>query len=268
MSGDAAERRKLTVIVLSFNVEDQIEACLTSVRWADEVLVVDSFSTDRTSQLAASLADRFLQHEYLNYAAQHNWAIPQAAHEWILIVDSDEQVSRELQDEIQLLLCRPPEKEGYLVNRRNYLMGRRIKYAGWGKDKELRLFRRDSGRFVEKRVHAPMTLTDIGMLKGHLEHNNISSMTDWVAKINRYSSWKAQDKFEKHVRLPLLHLILRPPWRFAKDLIFRLGILDGWRGFLIAAMSAFAELIMSAKLIQKTLGHRSSAQTDTASNKK
>jgi len=111
MIGDAAERRKLTVIVLSFNVEDQIEACLTSVRWADEVLVVDSFSTDRTSQLAASLADRVLQHEYLNYAAQHNWAIPQAAHEWILIVDSDEQVSRELQDEIQLLLCRPPEKE-------------------------------------------------------------------------------------------------------------------------------------------------------------
>ena len=268
MGVDTEARQKLTVIVLSFNVEERIEDCLTSVRWADEVLVVDSFSTDRTPQIAGNLADRVLQHEYVNYAAQHNWAIPQATYEWVFIVDSDEQVTHELRDEIQHLLQCPPDKEGYLVNRNNYLMGRRIKHAGWGKDRELRLFRRDIGRFAEKRVHAAMNLKDIGLLDGRLEHDSITSMAAWVAKINRYSSWKAADKFEKQTRLPLLHLVLRPPWRFIKDFIFRMGILDGWRGFLIAAMAAFAELIMSAKLIQKTHATRADAQAHRPSPEK
>jgi len=262
MGENIETRQKLTVIVLSFNVEDRIADCLSSVSWADEVLVVDSFSTDRTPEIADNFADRVLQHEYANYAAQHNWAIPRASHEWVLIVDSDERVTDELRDEIRHLLQRPPDREGYVINRNNYLMGRRIKHAGWGKDKELRLFRRDIGRFAEKRVHAPMNLKDIGILDGRLEHDSITSMAAWVAKINRYSGWKAEDKFEKQTRLPVLHLVLRPPWRFFKDFIFRLGILDGWRGFLIAAMSAFAELIMSAKLIQKTLAQKKDARSN------
>jgi glycosyltransferase involved in cell wall biosynthesis len=267
MGVDTAERQKLTVIVLSFNVEDRIEDCLTSVGWADEVLVVDSFSTDRTVHIAAGIADRVVQHEYVNYAAQHNWAIPQAKYEWVLIVDSDEQVTPELRQEVQSLLRRPPEKDGYLITRDNYLMGRCIKHAGWGKDRELRLFRRDVGRFAEKRVHAPMNLKAVAALQGRLKHDSIASMAAWVAKINRYSSWKAADKFEKQIRMPVLHLVLRPPLRFIKDFVLRGGILDGWRGFLISAMAAFSELIMAAKLTQKTYAGRPESPNDPSRSK-
>jgi len=246
-------RQMLTVIVPSFNEEARIEACLKSVAWADEILLVDSFSTDRTLEIGRKYAHRILQHEYINSAAQKNWTIPQAGHEWILLVDCDERVSQELGNEIRGLLRQPPPRDGYWIFRNNYLMGKRVKYSGWGRDSVLRLFRKDLGCYDEKRVHAEITLDNTGVLKGRLEHDSIASVSAWLDKINRYSSWKAEDKHEKSAGAPVLQLLLRPPFRFVKDFIFRLGFLDGWRGFLIAAMSSVAELTMAAKLTWKTL---------------
>jgi len=243
-------QQKLTVIIPSFNEEKKIETCLQSVRWADEILIVDSYSTDRTVDIAEKYTDRILRHEYINSANQKNWAIPQATYEWILLVDSDEKVTTELRNEIRQLLSQQPDKDGYWIYRNNYLIGKQVKYSGWGKDSVLRLFRRDLARYDKKRVHAEITLKNTGVLNGRLEHHSISSMTAWVAKINRYSSWKAAYKFEKQPRAPVLQVLFRPPIRFIKDFIFRLGILDGWRGFLIASMSSFAELVMAAKLLQ------------------
>jgi len=243
-------QQKLTVIIPSFNEEKKIETCLQSVRWADEILIVDSYSTDRTVDIAEKYTDRILRHEYINSANQKNWAIPQATYEWILLVDCDEKVTTELRNEIRQLLRQQPDKDGYWIYRNNYLIGKQVKYSGWGKDSVLRLFRRDLARYDKKRVHAEITLKNTGVLNGRLEHHSISSMTAWVAKINRYSSWKAADKFEKQPRAPVLQVLFRPPIRFIKDFIFRLGILDGWRGFLIASMSSFAELVMAAKLLQ------------------
>jgi glycosyltransferase involved in cell wall biosynthesis len=256
MNNRTRNSQKLTVITLCYNAEKTIEKCLQSIHWADELLVVDSYSTDRTLEIAANYTDRIIQHEYVNYARQNNWAIPQAKYGWVLIVDSDEQVSPALADAIQQLLQRGPDKEGYWIHRRNYLLGKPITHSGWGQDKVLRLFRRDLGRYSDKRVHAGIELEKTGSLPGHIDHHSISNMTEWVSKINRYSSWKAEDKFQKQTRLPVLHLLFRPPIRFLKDFIFRSGFLDGWRGFLIAAMSAYAELIMSAKLTRKTYTKR------------
>ena len=253
MSNPPENRRKLSVIIPSYNEEKNIENCLKSIAWADEILVVDSFSTDRTLEIAGKYTHRILQHEYRNSAAQKNWAIPQATHEWILLVDCDETVSTALGDEIRSLLQQNPTKDGYWIFRNNYLMGKRVRYSGWGHDSVLRLFRKDFARYDEKRVHAEITMKNTGTLQGRLEHDSVSSITAWANKINRYSSWKANDKYEKQVRAPVIHLLLRPPIRFIKDFIFRLGVLDGWRGFLIAAMSSFAELMMAAKLTWKTL---------------
>ena len=245
------DRQKLTAIVTCFNEEKIIESCLKSLTWADEILVVDSFSTDGTLEIAKKYADRTLQHEYLNPAAQKNWIIPKAKYDWILILDSDEKVSVELSSEIRELLRQNPPLDGYWIFRNNYLMGKRIKYSGWGRDSVLRLFRKDLGRYNNKRVHEEIILNNTGTLEGRLEHDSISSIADWILKINRYSSLKAKDKFDNREKYPLLHLVFRPPLRFVKDFIFRLGILDGWRGFLIASMSSFAELVMAAKLIYK-----------------
>jgi glycosyltransferase involved in cell wall biosynthesis len=257
MSNGSENRQKLTVIIPSYNEEKNIEKCLKSVTWSDEILVVDSFSTDRTLEIAKEYTQRILQHEYWNSAAQKNWAIPQAAHDWILLVDCDETVSKALGDEIRTLLRQDPAKDGYWIFRNNYLMGKRVKYSGWGRDSVLRLFRKDLARYDEKRVHAEINIKNTGTLEGRLEHNSVSSMTVWLNKINRYSSWKADDKHEKQLRAPFLHLLFRPPLRFIKDFIFRLGFLDGWRGFLIASMSAFAELVLAAKVTwRRTLKKR------------
>jgi glycosyltransferase involved in cell wall biosynthesis len=243
---------KLSVIIPCYNEEKNIRECLESVAWADEILVVDSFSTDNTLEIVRKYTDRILQHEYINSAAQKNWTIPQASHDWVLVVDSDERVTPELCNEISILLGRASLKDGYWIRRKNFLFGKEIRHSGWGRDSVLRLFRKDLGRYQEKRVHAEVELKNTDMLNGYLEHHTISSLTDWVNKINRYSSWKARDKYERGFTTPILHMVLRPPVRFIKDYILRLGILDGWRGFLIAAMSAFAELIMVAKVVQYT----------------
>ena len=248
MRNGTENRQKLTVIIPSYNEEKNIERCLKSVSWADEILVVDSFSTDRTLEIAQKYTKRILQHQYHNSAAQKNWTIPRAGHDWVLLVDCDETVSKPLCDEICKLLRQDPPQDGYWIFRNNYLMGKRVKYSGWGRDSVLRLFRKDLGRYDEKRVHAEIKIKNTDTLKARLDHNSISSITAWVNKINRYSSWKAEDKHEKQVCAPVFHILFRPPIRFIKDFIFRLGFVDGWRGFLIASMSSFAELIMAAKL--------------------
>lgn len=255
MDTPAHNRQKITVIIPCHNEESNIAACLESVQWADEILVVDSYSNDATLEIARRYTDRILQHEYINYAAQNTWAIPQASHEWVLIVDCDERVDSSLRDEILKLLRGKPQKEGYWMYRDNYLFDKLVKHSGWGRDRVLRLVRRDAARYAEKRVHAEIKIQDPGKLHGRLTHYSVTDISSWVNKINRYSSWKAQDKCERGVSRPFLHLLFRPPIRFAKDFILRRGFLDGWRGFLIASMSAFAELIMSAKLIQGKTDH-------------
>jgi glycosyltransferase involved in cell wall biosynthesis len=258
----AEASRKLTVIVPCHNNADIIEACLKSAAWADELLVVDAFSTDATCDIARRYTDSVVQHEYVNYAAQNNWAIPRARHEWVLVLDSDGRLTEALAAEIQALMRRGPAQDGYWIRRDNYLFGKRVRFSGWGGDRVLRLFRRDLARLREKRVHAGIEMQNTGELSGRIEHRSVADMRAWVNKINRYSSWKAEDKFQRGSRLPALQLLLRPPARFAKDLLLRLGILDGWRGFLIASMSAGAELIMAAKLLEKTIAHGRRPDTD------
>ncbi|HOJ15429.1 MAG TPA: glycosyltransferase family 2 protein, partial [Deltaproteobacteria bacterium] len=227
-----------------------IEACLQSVTWADEILVVDSFSTDTTLEIARRYTDRILRHEYVYSAAQKNWAIPKASNEWVLVVDADERVTPGLRQEIADLLEQGPSFDGYWIPRRNFLFGREIRHSGWGSDSVLRLFKRDVGRYRDKRVHAEVEISPAGRLRHHLEHHSVPSLADWVAKINRYSTWKARDKHEKGMAAPLVHLVVRPPARFLKDFVLRRGFMDGWRGFVIASLSAFAELVMAAKVME------------------
>jgi glycosyltransferase involved in cell wall biosynthesis len=252
----AQRRARLTVIVPCCNNAGVIEPCLQSASWADELLVVDAFSTDGTLEIARRYAHRVLQHAYENYAAQNNWAIPQARHEWVLVLDSDERLTPALSAEIRSLLDRGPRHDGYWIRRDNHLFGRRVRFSGWGGDRVLRLFRRDLVRLRAKRVHAGIALDNTGTLSGRIAHHSVSDMRAWADKINRYSSWKAEDKFQRGARLPVAQLLLRPPARLGKDLVLRLGVLDGWRGFLIAAMSAYAELLMAAKLLEKSRARR------------
>src|SRR5262245_14253587 len=150
--------QRLTALVTCFNEEAMIGDCLRSIAFADEIMVVDSFSKDRTLEMARPLATRILQHEYVNPAAQKNWAIPQAAHDWVLILDSDERATPELASEIKQIL-EHPAYDGYWVRRRNFFWGKEIRYGAWRSDKVLRLFRRDRGRYQDKQVHEEVELS-------------------------------------------------------------------------------------------------------------
>lgn len=244
------EHTPVSVIIPCFNEEKNICDCLEGVKWADEIIIVDSFSTDRTLEIAGRYTDRIFQREYKNHADQLNWAIPQAKYEWVLVVDSDERITNSLRDEIRSLNLYESKLDGYWIKRANYLFGKRMYYSGWGRDRVMRLFRREIGRKENKRVHAEFQVSNAGSLDQPLKHYPVSSIEGWVEKINRYSTWKAMDKVEKPNPHAFLNLFFRPPLSFFKDIALRLGFLDGWRGFLVAGLSSFAGMVMSAKMIQ------------------
>ncbi|GAB4314504.1 MAG: glycosyltransferase family 2 protein [Candidatus Sumerlaeia bacterium] len=256
-------REKLTVIVPTFNEERNIRACLESVRWADEVIVVDSFSTDRTVSIARGLADRVLQHEYVNSAAQKNWAIPQAAHPWVMIVDADERVTPALRDEILGVLADPAGRCGFRIHRQNHFMGRPVRFCGWQRDDVLRLFRRDCGRYQQRAVHADVLVDGpVGRLRNKLFHNTFDSFDQYMKKFDRYTSWAAQDRARTTRRVGAVHLLLRPLARFVRQYVLYQGFRDGLTGLVICQLAAFSVFMKYARLWEKQLKERSEASPE------
>ena len=169
---------KLTAIVPVFNEEENLDDCLKGLTWADEILVVDSGSTDETIPVAHRYTDRILQHEYINSATQKNWTIPQATHDWVLIVDADERVRDALPEEIRGIIGMEegPPCQGYRIRRETYFWGKLIRHCGWKNDRVLRLFNRHKGRYEDKEVHADVviqgTVGDIGSPLRHYTYRD------------------------------------------------------------------------------------------------
>jgi len=170
----------ISVVIPCFNEEDNIRACLESVKWANEILLVDSFSADRTLDIAAGYTQRILQREYKSHADQLNWAIPQVHNEWVLVVDADERVPEELAAEIQSLDLEASRVDGFWIKRVNYLFGKQMYFSGWGRDTVMRLFRRDVGRKENKRVHAEFKVPNAGQLRHPIRHFPMKSIETLV----------------------------------------------------------------------------------------
>ncbi|MBL4752757.1 MAG: glycosyltransferase family 2 protein [Flavobacteriales bacterium] len=235
--------QKLTVIIPCKNESHNMDDVLQTVQWADEILVVDSFSTDDTLAIARKYTDRILEHEYKNSAAQKNWAIPRATHEWILLVDADERVSQELQDEIKELLGGEPKHNAYWMKRDNYFMGKHVKYGGMVGDRVIRLFTK-SARYEERNVHAEIMIDgSVGELKGKLKHNSYKDLGHYVDKINRYTKWSAMDKDAATGRIGLFHILIKPGFKFFQFYILKRGFLDGFVGLVLASLSAYTILL-------------------------
>ena len=244
---------KLTVIVPTFNVEEILDACLASVTWADEILVVDSLSTDGTLEIARRYTSRIIQREYINSASQKNWAIPQATHRWVMVLDSDEQVTPALREEIRALLRTEPAHSGYVLRRVNHFLGRRIRFGGWGRDRVLRLWDRTKGRYQEKEVHAEVEVNgSVSALKHPLTHDTFRSWDSYMGKIDRYTSWSADEYLKKNRRATVLDLVFRPAGRFVKRYIIQLGFLDGVPGLMITGMDTWAVFLKYARLWERS----------------
>jgi glycosyltransferase involved in cell wall biosynthesis len=246
---DATARRPLTAIVPTFNEEESLPDCLESVRFADEVLVVDSFSTDRTVAIARERGARVIQRAYGYSAQQKNWAIPQAAHAWVLLVDADERVTPALRDEILALLARGPRADGYWIRRANFFMGRHVRRCGWGGDTVIRLFRRDVSRYQDRRVHAEIDLPGpLPTLEHPLEHHTFRSFGQYWRKIDLYSDWGARQMYLEGRRTGGAGIALRTLGRFIRMYVLKLGFLEGAHGVVLSLFGAFTVYLKYARL--------------------
>ncbi|MEK6684031.1 MAG: glycosyltransferase family 2 protein [Nitrospirota bacterium] len=240
---------KLTAIIPVFNEEQNLEDCLRGLTWADEILVVDSGSTDGTLSIAHRHTDRILQHEYVNSAAQKNWTIPQARHDWVLIVDADERVTPELQEEIRAVLREIPPCDGYSIRRKNYAWGKPIRYCGWQNDRVLRLFNRHKGRYQDKEVHADVVVQGtVGDLSSPLLHYTYRDLNHYFEKFQRYTRWGALDLEKRGKQARWYHLLLHPTFRFLRMYVFQRGFMDGLHGLVLCMLSAFSVFTKYAKL--------------------
>jgi glycosyltransferase involved in cell wall biosynthesis len=250
-SPQAQNRLKLTAIIPTGNEIHNIEGVLASVDFADEVMVVDSLSTDGTYDKALEIADTVLRREYHYSASQKNWAIPQAKNEWILLVDADERVTPELRAEILELLSNPPQDDtvAYWIGRNNHFMGEPVKHSGWKNDKVIRLFKRDACRYEDKNVHAEVIADGtIGHLENKFYHDTYISLDKYLVKMNRYAWWQAKDYDKKTGRLTGYHFIIKPFWGFFKHYILQGGFRDGVVGLTIGYIQGYTVFMRYAKL--------------------
>lgn len=242
--------QKLTAIIPTGNEINNIEAVIASVGFADEILVVDSLSTDGTFEKAQALATKVIKREYHYSASQKNWAIPQAKYEWILLVDADERVTPQLKEEIQDILKHPdPEIVAYRIGRINHFMGERVHYSGWRNDKVTRLFKRDLCKYEDKHVHAEIIANGgTAILKHKLLHYSYTTFDRYVQKMNRYATWQAKDYDGKTGKLTPYHFVVKPFWGFFKHYIVQSGFRDGVVGFTIGYMQAYVVFMRYVKL--------------------
>lgn len=240
---------KLSVYMITYNNARTIGRALESLKWADEIIVVDSFSTDKTVEICQKYTDKIFQRRWPGHRDQYQYAADLTTHPWIMFVDADEEVSPELAEEIRRELnAREGEQECFFVYRRTYYLGRWIRYGGWYPDGEIRLYRRDRGKW-EGGLHAKVMVEGkLGTLKNHYFHYNYWNISDQIQTIDRYSRIAVEDMVKMNKPFWLLNLLFRPPLRFFKDYILKRGFLDGIPGFIIAVSTFYYSFIKHAKL--------------------
>jgi glycosyltransferase involved in cell wall biosynthesis len=245
----APGRRPVSVIITTFNEEANVAECIESTLWADEILLVDSFSTDRTLELARRYPIRILEREYYGSAAQKNWAMDRVSHDWVLIVDADERVTEPLAREILETLAAPPAVAGFSIRRENVFVDRVIRHSGWSTDKVVRLFRRDQGRYPNRRVHADLEIAGpVPTLRHAFLHYTFRNFDQYFPKFLNYAEWGAAQAFRDGRRAGLVELAFRPGWRFVRTFFLQLGFLDGKHGFVLCALQAFGVFLKYARL--------------------
>lgn len=243
-------KSNLSVILITKNEENNVEDCLRSVSWANEIIVIDSNSTDKTVELAQHYTTKIYRKEWNGYSAAKNYAIEKANYEWILSLDADERVTPELKDEIiEVINDRSKGYTGYKVARRAYFLGKWIKHCGWYPGYVVRLFRKDSGTFSNSRVHEKFELVgETGTLKHDLLHFTDDNLLHYFNKFNNYTSLAANDLNEKGRSFRVWHLFIKPVYTFFKMFILRRGFLDGLHGFVLSVLSSAYVFTKYAKL--------------------
>ena len=241
----------LTVSIITLNEEKNLARTLESVKkFADEIVIVDSGSTDKTEEIAKSFNAKFYFQKWLGYGPQRNKAIELASSEWVLNIDADEEISEELAKKIVDI---KDEKNSnidvFKINFMSVCFGKKIKHGGWSNSYRIRLFKKNSGRFNENNVHEEfITNSHIGKINEYILHHSYSDLEDYFTKFNKYTTLGAIEYYKKNKKANLVSIVLNPIYKFIRMYFFRLGFLDGLEGFILAITSSLYTMVKYYKL--------------------
>ena len=247
----------LSATIITFNEAGNIERAIRSVALADEVLVIDSGSTDGTQTIARQLGARVVEEPWRGYAGQKNFAAEQAAHDWILSIDADEEVSSRLAGEIAALMKAGPSAAGFDFPRLARYMGGWVRHSGWYPDRKIRLYDRRRGRWAGDYVHESVRMDGAeshASLEGDLLHYTCDSLSQHLRTLDRYTSLAAQEVVARGKGVPLRRITLDPMWTLFRTLVIQRGFLDGTRGLTIAWMAALYTFLKYAKAREMSRG--------------
>ena len=244
---------RLSAVVITLNEEERLRACLESVAWADEIVIVDAESQDKTAQIAREFTERVVVRPWPGFALQKNFALDLARGDWILSLDADEEVSAELREEVARTIADPTAADGYAMPRRNVFWGQWVRHGGMYPDWQVRLFRRGQARFLDRDVHESVRVEGrVGRLRGALLHRSYRDVADFLARADRYSTLAAEEWVRSGRPGRARDVVLQPLGRFLGMYLLRLGCLDGWRGLLLATLYAYYVGMRAAKILERT----------------
>lgn len=238
----------LSVIIITKNEEHHIADCLDSVSWANEIIVVDAMSTDRTVDICNRFPCHVIQREWTGFAGQKQYALARASHDWVLSMDADERVTPDLAQEIRQLLQSTIPYNGYRVARRAYFLGKWIRHCGWYPGYQVRLFRKSKTHLSKPRVHEGFVVDGpVGNLTHDLIHYSHPTLTASFEKMNRYSGLEAMDRISRK-QVKWYHLISHPVSEFLRKYVVKLGFLDGCHGLVLCLVAALNKMVLYMKI--------------------
>lgn len=240
----------ISSIVITYNEEENIRECLKSLEWTDEIIVVDSNSSDKTAEIATELKANVISAKKLTFGAKKNLGIDAAKGPWILWIDADERVTPELRSEIQQIVKNKPAAEAFDINRKSFFITKFIKHSGWYPDFTLRLFKKSTGiRFSNEQVHEKAVYSGkVHRLKSEILHYTDRDFERYISKMNNYTSLSARELNSKGNKAGLTDIIFRPVFTFFKMYFLRLGMLDGYIGLVLCILSSIHVFFKYSKL--------------------
>jgi len=239
----------ISVVVITLNEESNIARCLESVQWSDDIIVIDSGSSDATCNIARNLGAKVIHNDWPGFGKQKQFASTQARHDWVLSLDADEWLTEILSNELVKLIASPPRHHVYKIRRRHYFMGRLLRHGIAYPDDVLRLYNRKYADWNDNPVHESIQHSgETGFITGDILHESAPTLGRYIEKLNRYTEIQANERFAKDQHVGLMHLLLLPFWQFLRGYLFKLGFLDGIPGLVHNIIAALNTFLRYAKL--------------------
>lgn len=242
----------VSVAIVTKDEEKNIRDALQSIRDVAEIVIVDAFSIDRTLDICREYTDKVYQTEWKGYAKQKQMAIEHAKGPWVFILDSDERFTESLREELSSVVKNNKVYSGFYVPRKNFFLGKWIRHGGWWPDYTLRLFLKDKASMEEREVHEKVVVNGtVGYLKNPIEHNTYRTISDYIKKMENYSTLSANELYNKKITPSIFSMLINPCFVFIKMFFLRQGFRDGIHGFILAVLYSFYTFLKYAKVWEK-----------------